>query len=212
MNLKTGLLSRVPIVIATLCLTVMSAPAQGNLLVNSDWTVQQGYTGGVFPGIIPGKGFYVGFTYSGGSISQTISTTPEATYDLTFQGIQEDGINYASVSIDGALLADLNFPDDLFISPVDNSDSFNTTWENFDFSFTASSPNTTISFAENPQQYGVYEGPDQIYNQYASAGALKDFSVTEAPEPAPEPSMAALSGAGLAGWLVWGWRKRVRML
>jgi len=203
--MQTNRFSFLQLAIASLCLTVTSGHAQGNLLENTDWVVQQGYVGGVFPGIIPGKGFYVGFTYSGGSISQTISTTPGANYDLTFQAIQEDGINYSSVSIDDALLADLNFPDDPFISPVDNYDSFNTIWENFDYSFTASSPNTTISFTEYPAQYGVYEGPDDVYNQYASAGALDDISVSAV----PEPSTVAFLGAGVAGWLACGRRKRI---
>jgi len=135
--MKTNLFSLIQVTIASLCLTVTSSSqAQGNLLVNTSWTVQQALGGGVFINNSPTTGIFpVGFTHNGGSISQTISTTPEASYDLIFQAIQDYGINYSAVLINGNLLTYFS-PDDPFVSPI-NGGSPNTIWYNFDFSFTA---------------------------------------------------------------------------
>ena len=87
-----------------LCLPIKTSHAQGNLLVDTSWTVQQNPPiDGVFPYINAGGRFSVDFYFLGGSITQTISTTPDANYDLTFQAIQLNGITASSVSINGNL-------------------------------------------------------------------------------------------------------------
>jgi hypothetical protein len=177
-----------------LCLPIKTSHAQGNLLVNTSWTVQQALGGGVFINNSPTTGIYpVGFTYNGGSISQTVSTTPDANYDLTFRGMQQDGNTASYVFINGNVLANLNFPDDPFVTAIDGGGPYNTIWENFDFSFTALSANTTISFTEYPEAYGVFEGPDNSFNVYYSDSRLDSISVTTV----PEPSSLALLGVGL---------------
>ena len=194
--MKTNLFSLIQITIASLCLTVTSSSqAQGNLLVNISWTVQYGFAGAsVFINNSPTTGIFpVYFWQGGGSISQTISTTPEANYNLTFRAIQLDGITTSSVSVNGDLLANFT-PDDPFISPLNNPlGQENTVWYNFDFSFTALSANTTISFTEQPGYYLDVTHDDP----YWSNSALDSISVMAA----PEPSSLALLGVGLFGLL-----------
>ena len=204
----------------------VSAQAQGNLLQNGsfetggldNWNVQLFGPGAVsdavivmppvppsslFPTNCPDGTYFLEFSFKGGSISQTISTTPGVFYDLNFWAIQYDGTNHSSVSVNGSLLTYLNFSSYTFISPIGNSSplfQYNNNWENFDFNFLATSASTTISFAENIGWY--YGGP---YNDlYFSNGGLDAISVTVA----PEPSAVAVLGVGLAGWLA---RRRQRV-
>lgn len=197
--MKTNLFSLIQVTVASLCLTVASSHAQGNLFVNANWTAQQGAgDAGTGTTIAPNGDFSAFFYFSGGSISQTISTTPETIYDLTFRAIQLDGITDSSVSINGNLLANFT-PDDPFVSPI-NGVSPNTVWYNFDFNFTALSANTTISFTEQPGVYLDY--PDMFWSE----SRLDAISATAT----PEPSSLALLGVGLAGLLACNRRKRLK--
>ena len=199
--MKTNLLSLIQITAASLCLTVTSSShAQGNLFVNANWTAQQALGIGIGANmtIAPNGDFSAFFYYDGGSISQTISTTPETIYDLTFQAIQYDGLSASSVSVNGNVLANFT-PDDPFISPIYGVPP-NTVWYNFDFNFTALSANTTISFTEQPGSY-----LDSQNNRYYSTSGLDSISMT-----VPEPSSLALLGVGLVSLFACNRRKRVK--
>jgi hypothetical protein len=144
-----------------------SSLAQGNLIVNGSFeadggsldgwmnlTATYGYTtiadvqnGIGIPPVNPNPpdGSHIAeFLQGGGILSQTILTTPNFYYALSFSEIAFQGTNAASVSVNGSLLATLNFTNTLPINFIYGP--YNTNWQGFSFIFQASSIVTTILF------------------------------------------------------------------
>jgi hypothetical protein len=116
---------------------------------------------------------------------------------LNFLAIEFQGTNDVSVSVNGSLLATLNFAK---TTPINNGfGPFNNTWESFNYTFQATSLSTTLTFHYNNQLVAVPEVPNGFqYDLFYGSGGIDAISVTVA----PEPSTVVLLGAGLFGWLI----------
>ena len=150
---------------------------------------------------------------------QTISTTPGAFYAVSLSAIQFVGTNMASVKMlpgtytgnqvqpTATLIGTLNFttpsqspgpaPGAGFVN------SINTIWQNFNYTFQATSFTTTLFFDYYRQAMDVQDGA--TVDVYYGAGGFDNISVTAA----PEPTTVALVGAGLVGWLACRSRKKI---
>jgi PEP-CTERM motif len=211
------------LLLATLCLSATPVHAQGNLVVNGSfeanggsfngWNMtsfEQGFTIGgsnalsaVTIPIPDGNNFafyqanldsQIGYNNPG--FYTFINTSAGAYYDLSFSAIAFDGTNSASVSINGSLLAALNFTTTVPVRTVYNGE-VNSVWQNFNFIFQAtSSIGTILTFNYSAQSIGVpdEDNPYEI-DSYFGAGGFDNISVTLVPEPSP----VALLGMGLAG-------------
>lgn len=203
------------VIIALLVLITDSSRAQGNLLVNNGWNISNPPGGNVLADSGSGTNNFIAyFIYNGGTISQTFSTVPGTFYLLTFQAIEFQGTNYCGVNV-GSLSTTLNFASTVPIQGDDglggiyangNPDLNNTIWENFSFTFEATSASSMLSLIYYPQEIQV-TNPTSAPDYYWGAGGVKNISVITA--PVPEPSTVALWGASLAGWLAYSYRSRL---
>jgi hypothetical protein len=195
------------------CLSPLLADAQGNLIVNgsfeanggslTSWTVQGQPLPYVFaaPATNAPDGQYIALIVNnGGSLSQTINTTPGMYYALKLSAIEFQGTNNVSIKVNGNTLVNLNFS---FTDPITpNGSPENQTWESFNYIIPASSSLTTLTFTYYPQVDAVPNSAGG-YDLYYGDGGLDAISVVAV----PEPSTIGLLVVGL-GALTGRWRRR----
>jgi hypothetical protein len=160
--------------LAAFCLSAKLANAQGNLIANGSFEAN----GGSFNGwALQGNSFSLGglnqippdgnnFAFYQGSTSDThsfagldtfITTSAGQNYILSFSAIAFDGTNSASASINGSLLASLNFISTVPVN-VNTQGGYNTDWQNFTFTFQATSPLTEVTLKYSVQGIAIPDG------------------------------------------------------
>lgn len=176
---------------------VISVPAQ-NLLQNGNfeedggsfagWTVNPSETDlySANPAIASdgiNDGYYARFTYDPNgpdTLSQTLSTIPGTIYDVAFSVEDGSGHNFETELTFG------NSTDDLAPTFETGPGDYLEGWTNLNFDFTATSPETELSFtvlADTGSEFGV-------------------DNVSAMPEPAPEPASSICLVSGIVGLLL----------
>jgi hypothetical protein len=125
----------------------------------------------------------------GGAISQTLATTPGATYTLSFAhaALSNGGeLSHLTYTVDGVA-------NTLTVNSAGTAAVKLTPWQNVSYQFTASGTATVLSFAGDQPVDGLFYG-----------SALDHVSVN----PVPEPGTITLVATGTIGLLAYAWRRR----
>jgi hypothetical protein len=131
------------------------------------------------------------FTTGDGIIRQTLATTVDTIYDMTFAlgnstYFGRDGTGVVDVYIDGNLVSSLNTP--IAVTPT-------IVWVDFAVQFQATAPSTVIEFrnTQDPLEHYAF---------------LDDVAVVQAAVPEPT-SLIVWSALGALGLSVIGWRRAI---